>query len=172
MTRVPILVVLVALVAACGGGGEEDAPPGQATTVLTTTVVKTTTVVQTVTTTKEELPAADFDAFRTPSGNIACRTFGPFDPPASVRCDLLSGLRPQPQGECELDWAGLYLYQRGKVKPACAGDSVYEAGAPVLGYGKRWRQGTMVCVSQRTGLECRNGSGHGFFLSRSRWDVF
>jgi hypothetical protein len=39
---------------------------------------------------------------------------------------------------------------------------------PVLRYGRTWRQNGFTCVSRRTGLTCRNRSGHGFFLSRAR----
>jgi hypothetical protein len=30
----------------------------------------------------------------------------------------------------------------------------------------------VACLSERSGLECRNGSGNGFFLARARWDTF
>lgn len=167
MIRAFVSLALVALLAACAGSDEEET---EETTTTPRTEFSTTTVVETHTVTLEpETPAAAFPIFRTPSDNIACRVFGS---PASLRCDILSGLRPQPQGACELDWAGFYLEQTGEAKPACAGDSVYQSGSPVLGYGKNWRRGALGCLSERSGLECTNGSGNGFFLSRSRWDTF
>ena len=163
-----VMLASVAVLAACGGSDGEETeqagPPTTRTEISTTTVVETETV-----TTEAETPAAAFPAFRTPSDNIACRVFGS---PSALRCDILSGLRPQPQGECELDWAGFYLEQAGEAKLACAGDSVYQTGSPVLGYGRRWRRGALACLSEQSGLECRNRSGNGFFLSRARWDTF
>jgi hypothetical protein len=169
MTKTGAVLAAVALLAACGGSEDEEADettPPTTTEISTTTVVKTS--VETATTTPET-PAAAFPVFRMPSDNIACRVFGS---PASLRCDVLSGLRPQPQGACELDWAGLYLEQTGEAKLACAGDSVYQSGSPVLGYGRRWQRGALACLSESSGLECRNESGNGFFLSRARWDTF
>jgi hypothetical protein len=60
----------------------------------------------------------------------------------------------------------------------------YRPAAPVLGYGRRWRlrcakpgdvatcrgRGVVAftCTSARTGLTCRNATGHGFWLGRLR----
>jgi hypothetical protein len=60
--------------------------------------------------------------------------------------------------------------------PSCAGDPgpfVGEHSAPVLGYGKTWKQSDgLHCTSAFKGLTCRNKSGHGFFLSRAHWRKF
>jgi hypothetical protein len=109
--------------------------------------------------------------FRTPSGNIGCA--GSVAPrstglPSVLRCDILSGLRPRPRGPCELDWTGYTFQGRGQARPTCAGDTVYDARAPVLRYGKTWKPGPFTCTSRRTGLRCTNTTGHGFVLARAR----
>ena len=113
------------------------------------------------------------ETFRTPSRNIACA----YIPRAAggvptLRCDILSGLRPQPRRACRLDWTGLELVAARRARPVCAGDTVYQSSAPILRYGRTWRRGPFVCVSRRIGLRCRERAGHGFLLSRSRWRVF
>lgn len=103
-------------------------------------------------------------SFRMPSGNIAC-IYGA----SSLRCDILSGLRPDPRGRCELDWTGLTLGVRGTARPTCAGDTVYDRRSPVLAYGHTWRRAGLVCRSLRTGLRCTNRTGRGFVLAREAW---
>jgi hypothetical protein len=103
-------------------------------------------------------------SFRMPSRNIAC-----VYAVSALRCDILSGLRPEPRARCQLDWTGLTLPSAGPARPTCAGDTVYDAREPILGYGRTWRRGAFVCVSRRTGLECRNRSGRGFVLARESW---
>jgi hypothetical protein len=110
------------------------------------------------------IAASPAPGFRTPSGNIGCVVGG-----GELRCDVLSGLRPEPRGRCELDWTGLTLQATGRARPACAGDTVYNPRFPVLAYGRAWRRGAFVCVSRRTGLECRNRQRRGFVLAREGW---
>jgi hypothetical protein len=105
--------------------------------------------------------------FRMPSGNIACGYSTDFGP-ETLRCDILSGLRPEPRGRCELDWTGLSM-GRGSARPTCAGDTVYDRKAPVLKYGTVWKRGPFTCLSLLIGLSCVNSTGHGFFLSKQRW---
>jgi hypothetical protein len=110
------------------------------------------------------------EPFHTPSGNINCGyvTFGrPF-----LRCDISSGLRPPPRRHCDVDWVGLDLSATGRGAPDCAGDTIIGPHSRALAYGTKWARGGFVCSSARTGLTCRNRSGHGFFLSRQRWRVF
>jgi hypothetical protein len=106
-------------------------------------------------------------SFQTPSRNIGCR----YDAGA-LRCDILSGLRPEPRRSCELDWTGLSLGTTGRGRPTCAGDTAYSVGAPVLRYGRAWRRGGLTCLSRRTGLRCTSRAGHGFVLSRQGWRVY
>ncbi len=106
-------------------------------------------------------------SFRMPSGNIACGYSTDFGP-VTLRCDILSGLRPEPRRRCELDWTGLSM-GRGTARPTCAGDTVYDRKARVLKYGSVWKRGPFTCVSLLIGLSCVNSTGHGFFLSKERW---
>ena len=110
-----------------------------------------------------------FETFRLPSGNIGC-TYERAS--ATLRCDILSGLRPEPARRCELDWTGLTLSAVGRARPQCAGDTAFDRRAPLLRYGSAWRRGRITCRSARDGLRCANRLGHGFFLSRQRWRVF
>jgi hypothetical protein len=110
-----------------------------------------------------------FEFFHLPSGNIGCVYAAQG---ASLRCDILSGLRPEPRGRCELDWTGLTLGASGRAHPQCAGDTAVDRRSRILGYGRTWRRNGIVCRSATTGLTCRNRSGRGFFLSRARWRVF
>ena len=110
-----------------------------------------------------------FEFFRTPSGNIGCVYVARG---RTLRCDILSGLRPQPRGRCELDWTGLTIASTGRARPQCAGDTAVDRRSPVVRYGRTWRRGGLTCLSTTSGLRCRNLSGRGFFLSRARWRIF
>jgi hypothetical protein len=109
--------------------------------------------------------------FRTPTSNIGCdyssepgRT-GPY-----LRCDILSGLKPKPRRPkgCTLDWTfGFQMNGTGRARTVCAGDTAVNTHAKVLRYGHKWTAGGFSCTSRRTGLRCRNRSGHGFSLSRA-----
>jgi hypothetical protein len=105
--------------------------------------------------------------FQMLSRNIGCALSGKV-----LRCDILSGLAPEPKQPCELDWVGLVLPADGPAAPNCAGDTVYDAGAPTLAYGEMWHGATFWCESQPSGLLCvnpRNERGS-FLLSRERWE--
>lgn len=103
--------------------------------------------------------------FKMPSRNIECAMYS-----AVLRCDIRSGLNPEPKRKCELDWTGLYL--GNKAGPECAGDTVHKNGSPVLDYGSKWKRQGIVCRSRTSGLRCHNRKGHGFFLSRESWDTY
>lgn len=107
--------------------------------------------------------------FRLPSKNIHCAYATGFGP-VFLRCDIFSGLKPRPRGTCQVDWVGLSLTTRS-VGPTCAGDTVFDPKAAVLGYGSVWKRGPFTCLSSRAGLSCANRAGRGFFLSRERWAV-
>jgi hypothetical protein len=109
-----------------------------------------------------------FLQFRTPSANIGCGySSGPGG--ASLRCDILSGLKPRPSKPrgCELDWGfGYALSPTGRAQTVCAGDTAVDRRARVLRYGQKWSRSGFTCVSRLAGLRCANRRGHGFFLSR------
>jgi hypothetical protein len=109
--------------------------------------------------------------FRTPSGNIGCAfNSDPDFGGVYLRCDILSGLKPapaRPRG-CTLDWKyGYEMRPTGRAQTVCAGETAVDKRAKVIRYGSKWARGGFTCLSRRTGLRCRNRSGHGFFLSRT-----
>ena len=102
--------------------------------------------------------------FRTPSGNISCLGDANF-----IRCDIArTSVKPPPKPRsCAFDWGNAFgLGRRGRGHRLCVSDSTF--GAPrVLRYGQTTRVGRRIsCTSRRAGLTCRNGVGHGFFLSK------
>jgi hypothetical protein len=105
--------------------------------------------------------------FKMPSKNIHCAIFS-----GNLRCDILSGLKPEPKGQCDGDWTGLILASGGKANPVCAGDTVVKKGSKTLEYGSRWKRNKITCKSKTTGLRCHNRKDHGFFLSREKWRKF
>jgi hypothetical protein len=149
-----ILVLLAALAAGCGGS------------TTTETSVVTVTNVATVTTPAPAAPEHDYARFQLPSHNIGCGVDS-----GVLRCDILSGLNPEPSQECELDWTGVVLDTEGAAQPECAGDTVFDASAPVLEYGESWARDGINCRSTREGLDCETPAGHGFHLAREAWSV-
>jgi hypothetical protein len=149
------ILVLAALGAAgCGGSTE------------TVTTVVTVTNVATVTASAPAAAAHDYARFQTPSHNIGCGVDA-----GVLRCDILSGLQPEPSEACELDWTGVVLEADRAAQPECAGDTIFDQSAPVLEYGESWARDGISCVSSREGLDCENGAGHGFHLARASWSV-
>jgi hypothetical protein len=146
--------VLVALCAGCGGDK------------TTRTTVVTETNVVTVTAPAPEPAPHDYARFQLPAKNIGCG----YDS-GVLRCDILSGLKPEPSEPCQLDWTGIVLEANGAAQPECAGDTIYDASAPILGYGEGWARNGISCESRKDGLRCENGSGHGFSLARAAWEV-
>jgi hypothetical protein len=109
LTRLGLAVVgsLAVLCAGCGGSKE------------TRTTVVTVTNVSTVTGAAPPPGAYDYARFQMPSKNIGCG----FDS-GVLRCDILSGLQPEPSEPCELDWTGIVLEADRPAQPQCAGDTV------------------------------------------------
>ena len=149
-----ILFLVAAVMAGCGGSTQAE------------TSVVTVTNVSTVTAPAPAAAAHDFERFQMPSQNIGCGVDS-----GVLRCDILSGLDPEPSQACELDWTGVVLEADGPAQPECAGDTISDASAPVLEYGETWAREGISCVSSREGLDCENGGGHGFHLARQAWSV-
>jgi hypothetical protein len=101
-----------------------------------------------------------------PSKNIGC-LFG-F---RQLRCDILSGLEPEPNEICDFDWVGVDMGVTGPAAANCGSDTVYDTGAPVLEYGSTWSRGGITCESEEGALTCTNREGHGFSLARGSWSV-
>jgi Family of unknown function (DUF6636) len=146
------LGVLALVLAGCGGSTETR------TNVVTVTNVSTVTA--------PGVADHDYARFQMPSHNVGCELQS-----GVLRCDILSGLRPEPAEACQLDWTGAVLEAQGAAQPECAGDTVYDASSPVLEYGETWSREGLSCLSLAAGLECRNNEGHGFKLARASWSV-
>jgi hypothetical protein len=110
--------------------------------------------------------------FQTPSRNIGCLYSSPTGRTSYLRCDVLSGLKPQPKRPCELDWTGFAMTAKSRATATCAGDTVYDKNATMFPYTWTWKRGGFTCTVQRAGLRCKNATGHGFFLSRTRSYAF
>jgi hypothetical protein len=153
------------LLVACGGGDEPDAVSvSTVTTTVTTTVTETETVP--ADTSGEAGATLSMRAFQMPSRNIGCR-FG-FQ---RLRCDILSGLDPEPAEACDFDWVGVDMGVTGPAAANCGSDTVYEAAAPTLEYGDTWSRGGITCESEESALTCTNGEGYTFSLARGSWSV-
>jgi uncharacterized protein DUF6636 len=162
--RLVLLLGVVLAAAACGGASTE--------TVTVTGTPQTETHTVTVTlepepTVSTSAPALKTTTFQMPSKNIGCATSE-----GVLVCDILSGLKPEPKQKCELDWTGMEMERLGPSQPRCAGDTAYVQSAPVLQYGSTWRRDGFMCVSQQSGLQCRNQENHGFLLARNAWTQF
>jgi len=142
---------------ACGGTKN-----GQ-TSVVTVTNIETVTSAQPPPAATEVTKTAlRSSRFRMPSKNVGCIYSA-----GVLRCDILSGLVPEPTTSCELDWTGFVLEEKGAARAECAGDTVYDEGAPILAYGTVWWSGkSILCHSLTIGLQCVNNAGHGFSLAR------
>lgn len=106
-------------------------------------------------------------SFQMPSGNIHCHLQRSNN---TLRCDIRSGLQPEPKKACDFDWVGLLLSRMHRAKPNCASDALPNPDPPVLQYGERWERRNRFCVAKRSGLYCHNASGYHFKLSRTDWD--
>jgi hypothetical protein len=115
------------------------------------------------------------EGFRSPTGNIHCQYFaGDGDP--VIRCDLRQVSKrslPRPR-DCELEWGQAFEIgaRARRGEPLCYGDTVQDNRLPVLPYGQSWQRGGLGCLSEQTGVTCRNAGGHGFTLSRAAQRVF
>ena len=115
-------------------------------------------------------------AFHTPSGNIHCLGIMGAEG-AFVDCELIERDNPVPllarPADCDLDWGQRFtISEAGPAAMACHGDTVRDPNGAVLPYGASLRFGSIACASSERGLECRNASGHGFFLSRARQALY
>ena len=117
-------------------------------------------------------PASASEFFSSPSRNISCDLDA-----QSVRCDI--GRRnwkiTTPPAGCPSDsdfGQGLFVTRAGnRGRVVCAGDTALGARR-VLPYGRSVTVGRITCMSRSTGMTCRNGRGHGFFLSRESFRLF
>ena len=121
-------------------------------------------------------PAIAFDGLKTPSGNIVCILDGTDDAPPALRCDIRNfrpTKLPPPKG-CPLNWGDAFeISGDGKFgELACHSDTIMHEDVAVLPYGAVWHHDALTCVSEQSGLTCRNTQGHGFSISRSSQRLF
>ena len=76
--------------------------------------------------------------------------------------------------DCDLDWGNAFGITADGMKGEliCYGDAVYDPNVITLGYGEVIEQAGLKCRSERKGLTCKNGRGHGFFLSKAKQELF
>ena len=120
------------------------------------------------------LALADGYGFRTPSGNIYCNG-AVLD--GYMDCTIVErgGTSPIPRpGNCGGHWGhNFHISATGPATMSCGEFALRKSRySDVADYGRSAQFGPITCQSERTGLTCRNQSGHGFFLSRRRQELF
>lgn len=109
-------------------------------------------------------------AFSLPSGNIGCTyipaggtyVYVPKDGGPELQCD-----RVAPK------YLRFFLRKSGKAEMFNnVGDASCCSAENVLSYGNTWKKDKFTCVSERTGLTCTRGDGHGFFISKVKTRVY
>ncbi len=115
------------------------------------------------------------EGFRSPTGNIHCQYFA-IDGDATIRCDLRQVSNrsfPRPRN-CDLEFGQAFEISGRATRgaPLCYGDTVQDERLPVLPYGQSWQRAGLTCISEQSGVSCRNARGHGFTLSRAKQSVF
>ncbi|WP_225029497.1 DUF6636 domain-containing protein [Xinfangfangia pollutisoli] len=117
--------------------------------------------------------ADDYVAFHSPSGNIHCAIMtGSY---SEARCDIFDytpSFRKRP-ADCDLEWGPAFAVDaQGKGYVACVGDTVADPNGFVLDYGKSFSLGAYTCTSEKSGMTCTNGLGHGFKVAKAKQSVF
>ena len=103
--------------------------------------------------------------FQTPSHNIACEAWRTNDNELGIDCVVFSANPPRGG---QKTW---FMRMTGRAHVFVLGANV-ATDVPVLPYGRTWRWRAISCTSRAAGLTCRNGAGHGWFLSRARQRIF
>lgn len=119
---------------------------------------------------------ADVSPFQSPSGNIQCTLGEGFEGPADVECTIVErGGQPAAPAlaACGAGTAHNFaMSERGSVQVSCVSAPRGRSLGAEVPYGVTATWGALACTSTRRGFECRNGDGHGFFLSRASQRVF
>ena len=115
--------------------------------------------------------AAEPRMWQSPSGNIACATYG-----AQLRCDMrkLGVAPPARPAQCIGDWGHAFTVTRtaSKGRRICITDAVGGPGTPTIPYGHTWRRAGFTCTVRTSEVRCVNGRGHGFGLRIGRQRLF
>lgn len=108
--------------------------------------------------------------FSAPSGNIGCTyvpeggtsVFVPRDGGPELQCDRVEPV-----------YVRFILHRSGAGEQFDnVGDASCCSADNILDYGNTWQFGPFTCISERTGMTCTRGDGHGFFISRKNTSVF
>jgi hypothetical protein len=106
--------------------------------------------------------SATYRAFRSPSAKIGCAFYSDLETPASVRCDWRGG------GD-----HAVAVDVTGRARRMHVTDTVLDAHAKALAYGRTTKFGKLRCTSRTTGITCRSTrSGHGFTVSVEKRELF
>jgi hypothetical protein len=121
--------------------------------------------------------AQDVFQFQSPTGNIHCvMVGGQFGETPGARCDLVELTPTYAENTgCDGNWGdAFFVGLEGKAVPVCYSDSdsVVDRDSPILQYGETMTKGIMSCRSQKTGVTCTNGQGHGFTVSKAAQRLF
>jgi uncharacterized protein DUF6636 len=123
-----------------------------------------------------EVAMARLSQFRSPSSNIGC-IMDWSAKRAYVRCDARAHtwqVTRRPAGcPSDIDYGQGFEVGRtsGRGHVVCAGDTALNTGKR-LRYGHAIAHGGVKCISEKSGMTCRNRRGHGFFISRQRYRLF
>lgn len=118
---------------------------------------------------------ADVFLFETPSGNIQC-SVGLGAGWSDISCDIIekSGPPALPRpSDCSQAWGHRFtMLETGPVQVECSAPPTDFDISEKAPYGVSGEWGGISCLSETTGLTCRNADGRGFFLSRRSQTVF
>jgi hypothetical protein len=152
------------------------APQVQATTTVTVAAPPPATVtVQAPPPPLPPLPKIQpaIGPFQSPSGNVVCSMFTQVDGTNEVHCAAgqHDWTATQP-ANCQANWGDrIDLQQGGPAHFGCYGQDM-PAPQETLGYGQGRALGTLVCVSESTGMTCTDAStGHFFRVSRETYQL-
>ncbi len=119
------------------------------------------------TATSEPPTGTETEVFLMPSGNILCVVST-----AAATCEIIERTWTAPaQPSCDLDSDNALYVTTDEVGFLCAGDTSFGIPAETLDYGSSVTVGEFSCLSERTGVTCRNGSDLGFSLARARYEL-
>nr|WP_321445835.1 DUF6636 domain-containing protein [uncultured Cohaesibacter sp.] len=117
---------------------------------------------------------ADGFGFETPSGNIYCN--GYVSDGGGISCEIVvrHGKLASPKpASCRQSWGHSFSLQgSGAAELVCAPKPTRVDYSEIANYGQTGTFGSITCHSERTGFTCENQSGHGFFLSRRKQEIF
>lgn len=154
------------------------APPAQQPTTTTTVTVAApppaTVTVQPPAPPAPKLPVIQpaIGPFKSPSGNLVCSMFTQVDGQNEVHCAAAQHLWTLPDPGCQLAWGDrIDLAQGNAPRVGCYGQEM-PAPQETLGYGQGRVLGTLVCLSESSGMTCTDTStGHFFRMSRETYQL-